>query len=63
MYIELCCFDPVPFKLFILISGQSLSSDLALDESQCLGAVLVDVLLVGVGIAASAAVWVSSVTV
>jgi hypothetical protein len=40
-----------------------LLSELALDESKCLGAVLVDVLLVRVGIVAVAAVRVSSVAV
>ena len=44
-------------------SKLALSSDLALDESQCLRAVLVDVLLMGIGVITVAAIGVSCVTV
>jgi hypothetical protein len=43
--------------------ARRLCGELALDESESLRAVLVDVLLVGVGIVAVAAVGISSVTV
>jgi hypothetical protein len=40
-----------------------LCSELALDESKSLGAVLVDILLVSVGVVSGAAVWVGSIAV
>lgn len=43
--------------------AKHLCGDLALDESQSLRSILVDVLLVGIGVVAVAAVWVGGVAV
>jgi Mn2+/Fe2+ NRAMP family transporter len=43
--------------------AQHLCGDLGLDEGKSLGSVLVDVLLVGVGVVAVAAVWVGRIAV
>ena len=53
--------DSVPHSKWSL--KQRLCSKLALDESQSLRTVLVDILLVRVGVVAVAAEWVSSVAV
>jgi hypothetical protein len=57
---------PLRFCDLLLLSqftAGHLCGELALDESKGLGAVLVDVLLVRVGIVAVAAVWVGGVAV
>lgn len=58
MYNENCSFSTSGGPTSCRLCG-----DLGLDESQSLRAVLVDVLLVGVGVVAGAAVWVSCVAV
>jgi predicted DNA repair protein MutK len=48
---------------FLVFLAKHLCGDLGLDESKSLGAVLVDVLLVSVGVVAVAAVWVRGIAV
>lgn len=54
---------PLYFAAFSSIHAKHLCGELALDEVESLRAVLVDVLLVGIGIISGAAIWVGRVAV
>jgi hypothetical protein len=56
-------FSFCDLSLFSQLTARYLCGELALDEGESLGSVLVDILLVRVGVVAVAAVWVCGVAV